>query len=151
MKAVLQRAIEARVKVDQEVVGEISNGLVVLFCAEKTDTIDDAAYFARKIAKMRIFADENGKTNLSLLDVGGAVLAISQFTLAADWRKGNRPGFSRAAPPDEALILYEQFCNLLAEQGVPVERGIFAADMKVELINDGPFTIVMDGIDQSTT
>lgn len=150
MKIVLQRATTARVKVDHEVVGEISNGLVVLFCAEKNDSIDDAAYFAGKIVKMRIFADENGKTNLSLLDVGGAVLAISQFTLAADWRKGNRPGFSRAAPPDEARVLYEKFCNLLADQGVPVERGIFAADMKVELVNDGPFTIVMDSKDQTT-
>jgi len=147
MKTVLQRVSEARVFVDDQVVGEISNGLVVLFCAEKDDTVDDAAYFAGKIAKMRVFADENGKTNLSVLDVNGAVLAISQFTLAADWRKGNRPGFSRAAPPDQARELYEQFCTLLAEQGVPVERGIFAADMSVELINDGPFTIVMDGRD----
>ncbi len=147
MKIVLQRVSEARVSVDNQVVGEISKGLVVLFCAEKDDTDDDAAYFAGKIAKMRVFADENGKTNLSVLDVNGAVLAISQFTLAADWRKGNRPGFSRAASPDDARALYEQFCMLLADQGVPVERGIFAADMSVELINDGPFTIVMDGRD----
>jgi len=147
MKTVLQRVSEARVSVDNQVVGEISKGLVVLFCAEKGDTAEDAAYFAGKIAKMRVFADENGKTNLSVLDVSGAVLAISQFTLAADWRKGNRPGFSHAAPPDEARALYEQFCELLADQGVPVERGIFAADMSVELVNDGPFTIVMDGRD----
>lgn len=144
MKAVLQRVTEARVSVDDEVVGEIRNGLVVLFCAEKNDTIDDATYFAAKIAKMRLFADEQGKTNLSVLDVGGAVLAISQFTLAADWRKGNRPGFSRAAPPDEANNLYMKFCDLLTGQGVAVERGIFAANMTVELTNDGPFTVVMD-------
>lgn len=147
MRAILQRVTEARVSVDDKVVGEIAHGLVIFFCAEKNDTTDDVAYFAGKIAKMRIFADEHGKTNLSVLDVNGAALAISQFTLAADWRKGNRPGFSRAAPPDEASVLYENFCALLADQGVPVERGIFAADMNVELVNDGPFTIVMDGKD----
>lgn len=147
MKAVLQRVSEARVSVDNQVVGDISKGLVVLLCVEKDDTVDDAAYFAGKIAKMRIFPDESGKTNLSVLDVNGAALTISQFTLAADWQKGNRPGFSHAAAPDEARALYEQFCELLAEQGVPVQRGVFAADMSVELVNDGPFTIVMDGRD----
>lgn len=147
MKTVLQRVIEARVRVDDKVVGEIAHGLVILFCAEKDDTSEDVSYFAGKIAKMRIFADQNGKTNLSVLDVKGAALVISQFTLAADWRKGNRPGFSKAAPPDEAKALYEQFCECLADQGVPVARGIFAADMKVELVNDGPFTILMDGND----
>ena len=147
MRVVLQRVTEARVIVDKKNVGEIDRGLLVLFCAEQGDTVDDAAYFAGKIAKMRVFADENGKTNLSIKDIGGAVLAISQFTLAAEWRKGNRPGFSRAAPPEEANNLYVQFCSFIADQDIKVERGIFAADMKVELINDGPFTIVMDGKD----
>lgn len=144
MRAILQRVTEARVRVDGKIVGEIAHGLVILFCAEKNDTTDDVAYFAGKIAKMRVFADADSKTNLSVLDINGAALAISQFTLAADWRKGNRPGFSRAAAPNEAKALYEQLCELLADQGIPVERGIFAADMSVELVNDGPFTIVMD-------
>lgn len=147
MKAVIQRVSKARVSVEDQVIGEIAGGLVILFCAEQSDTSQDAAYFAGKIARMRIFPDENGKTNLSILDVNGAALVISQFTLAADWRKGNRPGFSRAAPPELGNQLYEQFCELLAREGVPLEKGVFGADMDVELINDGPFTIVMDSDD----
>lgn len=147
MKTVLQRVTEARVSVDNEIVGEISAGLVILFCAERGDTINDAEYFAGKIAKMRIFPDENGKTNLSIKDVNGAALAISQFTLAADWRKGNRPGFSGAAAPELGNELYEKFCELLSRQGVPTKKGIFGAEMSVELVNDGPFTIVMDSND----
>lgn len=147
MRAVLQRVTEARVRVDNKVVGEISSGLVILFCAERGDTLEEAIYFAGKISKMRIFPDENGKTNLSIIDVGGSALVISQFTLAADWRKGNRPGFSRAANPELGNELYEKFCALLAGNGVPLEKGVFGAEMSVELVNDGPFTILMDSDD----
>lgn len=147
MKIVLQRVSEASVRVDGKIVGQIGHGLVILVCAEKQDTNADAAYFAQKIAKMRIFADGDGKTNLSISDVKGAALVVSQFTLAADWRKGNRPGFSRAAPPDQAAQIYEMFCELLAQESVPVERGVFGAEMSLSLVNDGPFTIVMDGND----
>jgi len=118
-----------------------------LFCAERGDSEDDAAYFAHKAAKMRIFSDSDGKTNLDIAQKGGKMLVISQFTLAADWRKGNRPGFSRAEAPDRAKMLYEKFCAVLREDGIDVETGIFAADMNVHLINDGPFTIVMDSRD----
>ena len=104
----------------------------------------EAAFLARKIARLRVFADGEGKTNLSLADVGGAVLAVSQFTLAAEWRRGNRPGFSRAAEPEKGEALYEGFCDLLAAEGVPVERGRFGAKMSVSLTNDGPFTMWMD-------
>lgn len=147
MKIVLQRVTEAHVSVDERVVGQIDSGLVVLVCAEQGDSDADVSYFAQKIAKLRIFADADRKTNLSIADVGGSALVISQFTLAAEWRKGNRPGFSRAAPPDEANEMYEKFCAALADQNVAVERGIFGANMKVSLVNDGPFTIVMDGRD----
>ncbi|MEN3974165.1 D-aminoacyl-tRNA deacylase [Emcibacter sp. SYSU 3D8] len=149
MLALLQRVTEAAVSVANpegkwETVGAIGPGLLVLLCAEHGDTGDDARYFAGKIARMRLFPDDAGKTNLSVRDVNGAALVVSQFTLAADWRKGNRPGFSRAAAPDEARALYEAFCALLAAEGVPVETGRFAASMQVSLVNDGPFTIWMD-------
>ncbi len=144
MRALLQRVTEAAVTVDGEAVGAIGRGLLVLLCAEHGDTEEDARWFAGKIARMRLFADEAGKTNLSVRDVGGAALVVSQFTLAADWRRGNRPGFSRAAAPEAAKALYERFCALLADEGVPVETGRFAAAMTVSLVNDGPFTIWMD-------
>jgi D-tyrosyl-tRNA(Tyr) deacylase len=147
MRALLQRVTEAAVSVDDDVIGRIGPGLLILLCAEHGDTEEDARFFAGKIAKMRIFADDAGKTNLSVLDVKGAALVVSQFTLAADWRKGNRPGFSRAAAPDVAKALYEQFCALLAGEGVPVQTGRFAASMQVSLVNDGPFTIWMDSRD----
>lgn len=146
MKAVLQRVTSAAVAVEERTVGEIGYGLLVLFCAEHGDDETDADYFANKIAKMRIFPDDDGKTNLSVMDVGGEVLAVSQFTLAADWRKGNRPGFSGAADPETASRLYDYFCDALREEGLDVETGVFAAEMEVSLINDGPFTIVMDGV-----
>ena len=132
---------------DNSVVGAIGNGILALVCAERGDSDDDARYFAHKTARMRIFSDKDGKTNLSVSDVGGSVLAISQFTLAADWKKGNRPGFSRAEEPENAKRLYELYCETLKEDGIPVELGIFAADMRVSLVNDGPFTIVMDARD----
>lgn len=144
MKAVLQRVTSASVTVDGAVVGKIDAGLLVLVCAEHTDSEAEADYVAAKIAKMRIFADDAGKTNLSVKDIGGSILAVSQFTLAADWRKGNRPGFSGAAAPDRAKALYDYFCDALRRDGLVVETGVFAADMQVALVNDGPFTIVMD-------
>jgi D-tyrosyl-tRNA(Tyr) deacylase len=144
MRALLQRVTEAAVTVDGETLGAIGRGLLVLLCAETGDAEDDARFFAGKIARMRLFPDAAGRTNLSLLEVGGAALVVSQFTLAADWRKGNRPGFSRAAAPEAARALYERFCALLAAEGVPVERGRFAAAMRVALVNDGPFTVWMD-------
>ena len=144
----MQRVTEASVKVDQEIVGSIHHGLLILFCAERDDTLDDVAFFMHKVAALRIFSDENGKTNLSIRDIGGSALVVSQFTLAADWRKGNRPEFSHAADPKLAKNLYEQFCDSLRAEGIPVETGIFAADMKVSLVNDGPFTIVMDSHDR---
>ena len=147
MRALLQRVTEAAVTVDDDVIGRIGPGLLILLCAEHGDTAEDARFVAGKIAKMRIFSDDAGKTNLSVLDVKGAALVVSQFTLAADWRKGNRPGFSRAAAPDVAKALYEQFCALLAGEGVPVQTGRFAASMQVSLVNDGPFTIWMDSRD----
>lgn len=147
MKTVLQRVSEASVAVNGETVGAIDRGLMVLFCAEEGDSEGDISFFTRKIAAMRIFPDDAGKMNRSVKDVGGAVLAISQFTLAADWRKGNRPGFSKAAAPEEGKRLYERFCQALSDEGLVVETGIFAADMKVSLVNDGPVTIVMDSKD----
>jgi D-tyrosyl-tRNA(Tyr) deacylase len=144
MRALLQRVTEAAVAVDGETIGRIGHGLLVLLCAEHGDTEDDARYFAGKIARMRLFPDEDGKTNLSLLDVKGAALVVSQFTLAAEWRKGNRPGFSRAAAPEAAKALYERFCALLEGEGAPVQTGRFAASMNVSLVNDGPFTIWME-------
>lgn len=147
MKIVLQRVLNASVEVDGETVGAIGPGLLALFCTERQDTETDADFFARKIAKLRIFADADGKTNLSVRDIGGAVLAVSQFTLAADWRKGNRPGFSGAGEPEVAKALYVRFCETLRDEGVAVETGIFAAAMKVSLVNDGPFTLMMDSRD----
>ena len=140
----LQRASEASVGLDGETIAAIGRGLVVLLCAERDDGEAEADLFARKIAHMRLFADADGKTNLSLLDVAGEALVISQFTLAADWRKGNRPGFSAAADPETAERLYDYFCEKLAAEGVPVKKGRFRSHMRVNLVNDGPVTIWMD-------
>jgi len=144
MRALIQRVSEASVTVDGEVIGEIGPGLLILVCAMQGDTDAQADKLATKIAKLRIFKDEADKMNRSLLDVGGAALLVSQFTLAADTRSGNRPGFSTAAAPDEGKRLYEYFAAQMAAQGVPVATGQFAADMKVALINDGPITIWME-------
>ena len=144
MKALLQRVSEARVEIAGEVVGSIGRGLVILFCAEPGDREADAESLARKIAKLRIFADEAGKMSLSVLDVGGAVLAVSQFTLAADLSRGNRPGFSGAAAPELGETLYRHFCTQLAAHRLTVETGRFGADMAVRLVNDGPVTIWID-------
>lgn len=143
MRAVLQRVSRAQVSVAGEVVGRCGPGLMILVCAMQGDRDEAAAKVAAKIAKMRIFKDDQGKMNLSVRDVGGSALVISQFTLAADLR-GNRPGFSTAAAPEEGKRLYELFAARLAAEGVPVETGIFGADMAVELVNDGPVTIWID-------
>jgi D-tyrosyl-tRNA(Tyr) deacylase len=144
MRAVCQRVSEARVTVDGSVTGEIGAGLVVLLGVERGDASADAERLAAKVARLRVFEGDTGKFDLSLLDVGGAALVVSQFTLIADTRKGNRPTFTRAAPPEEADPIYRCFCDALAAEGARVERGVFGARMAVELVNDGPVTIVLD-------
>lgn len=144
MRAVIQRTTGASVKVEGEVTGQIETGLVVLLGVEDADTVEDADYLARKIANMRIFEDENEKMNRSLSDVEGSVLSISQFTLHADTKKGNRPSFTKAARPDKADELYKYFNEELRKQNVPVETGSFGAHMSVQLLNDGPVTIIID-------
>lgn len=144
MRAVIQRTTGASVEVESEVTGQIGMGLVVLLGVEAEDTIADADYLVRKIANMRIFEDENEKMNRSLSDVNGQVLSISQFTLHADTKKGNRPSFTKAAKPEKADELYEYFNKQLREQNVAVETGSFGAHMSVQLVNDGPVTILID-------
>ncbi len=145
MKAVIQRVTFANVKVDGETVGEIEKGFMILLGVQEGDTKSDADLLAKKTANMRIFEDENGKMNLSLLDTDGECLVVSQFTLCADCKKGNRPSFINSAKPDEANELYEYFMEQLKINGIKkVEHGIFGADMKVSLLNDGPVTIVLD-------
>lgn len=143
MRALIQRSKQASVTIAGEITGSISHGLVVLLGVEHEDTAEDAEWLAAKIAQMRIFADAEGKMNLGVKDVGGSVLVVSQFTLHASTKKGNRPGFTRAARPEQAIPLYEHFITVLARE-VPVKRGIFGADMQIALINDGPVTIWMD-------
>ncbi|MCL1952956.1 MAG: D-aminoacyl-tRNA deacylase [Oscillospiraceae bacterium] len=145
MKAVIQRVTHASVTVDNAVTGSIGEGFLVLLGVAQGDTQAEAALLAAKIAKLRVFRDEQGKMNLSLLDTGGAALVISQFTLCADIRKGNRPAFTDAAPPGEADALYRYFCDCLRAEGVrDVQTGVFGAEMRVELLNHGPVTILMD-------
>lgn len=143
MRCLIQRVTRASVTVDGEITGEIGRGLLVLVCAMQGDTDADAERLARKTAQLRIFPDDEDRMNRSLLDIGGEALVVSQFTLAAE-TKGNRPGFSRAAAPDEGRRLYEQFCSRLAGLGIPTATGRFAADMQVALVNDGPVTIWLD-------
>jgi D-tyrosyl-tRNA(Tyr) deacylase len=143
VRAVLQRVSRAQVSVEGQIVGRTGPGLMILVCAMQGDGEAEAAKLAAKVAKMRIFKDDQGKMNLSVRDVGGSALVISQFTLAADLR-GNRPGFSTAAPPETGERLYKAFAAALAAEGVPNETGIFGADMAVELVNDGPVTIWID-------
>ncbi len=144
MRIVVQRVSEASVMVDGEIVGEIAHGLLLLIGIEDTDENKDAEWLAQKVLQLRIFGDEDGKMNRSVIDVIGEILCISQFTLLADYRKGNRPSFIRAARPDKAVPLFEFFKSELSKSSVKVESGIFGADMKVSLLNDGPVTIVMD-------
>lgn len=144
MRALIQRVTSARVDVGGATVGEIGQGMLVLICAMQGDTDTEADKLAAKIAKLRIFKDDAGRMNRSLLDIGGAALVVSQFTLAADTSRGNRPGFATAAPPAEGERLYANFASALQAQGLPVATGRFGADMAVSLVNDGPVTIWMD-------
>lgn len=143
MKAVLQRVLKAAVVIEGQKVAEINQGLLVLFCAEVGDSEETAQYFAEKIVKMRIFSDSQDKMNLSIKDINGKILAVSQFTLCADWKKGNRPSFSKAENPENGKHLYQKFCDFLRDQGIEVQTGVFGAKMAVELVNDGPVTIVL--------
>jgi D-tyrosyl-tRNA(Tyr) deacylase len=143
MRAICQRVSEARVTVDGAVTGEIGAGLVVLLGIERKDESRQASELARKVAQLRIFEDDRGRFAESLLDTAGSALVVSQFTLVADTRKGNRPSFTNAAPPEQAEPLYEEFCTALAAAGAPVERGVFGARMAVALVNDGPVTIIL--------
>lgn len=144
MCALIQRVSRASVTVDNDTIGQTGPGLLVLICAMQGDGTAQADQLAAKIAKLRIFRDADGRMNRSVLDIGGGALVVSQFTLAADTSRGNRPGFSAAAPPEEGERLYEYFAARLAAQGVPVETGKFGADMAVELVNSGPVTIWME-------
>ena len=144
MRVVIQRVSHASVRVEGRIIGEIGKGFLLLIGVADTDTKEIADKMMSKIGKLRIFEDENGKTNLSLADVGGEILAVRQFTLYADCRKGNRPSFIRAGSPQLAEELYEYAAEKCREYAAKVEKGSFGADMKVELLNDGPFTIVLD-------
>lgn len=144
MRAVIQRVTSSKVEVDGEVVGSIKKGFNVLLGISKEDTEEDLKYIKDKIINLRIFEDENDKMNLSLLDVGGEILLISQFTLYGDCRKGRRPNFMNALGGDEAKVLYEKFINMVKETGIKVETGVFGAHMKVDIQNDGPVTVLLD-------
>lgn len=145
MKAVIQRVADASVTVDEKVIGKIEKGFLILLGVEKGDDKTEAQVLSKKIAGLRVFCDEQDKMNLSLSDIGGGVLVISNFTLCADCRKGRRPSFDNAARPDGALELYEFFCDCMKANGIErIERGEFGADMKVNLLNDGPVTLIID-------
>lgn len=145
MRAVVQRVLNSSVTVEGEIIGKIGKGYMILLGVVEGDTKENAELLARKIANLRVFEDDGGKMNLSVLDIEGEILTVSQFTLCADCKKGNRPSYSSSAPPDEAEKLYEYFMEKLRENGVKkVEHGSFGADMKVEILNDGPVTIVLD-------
>ena len=143
MRAVVQRVLRARVVVRGETIGAIGPGLCVLLGVAADDVVGDAERLAEKIAQLRVFENEAGKFDLSLLDLGGEALVVSQFTLIADMSKGNRPSFSDAAPPEQAEPLYRAFCGALSKLGVRVETGVFGARMQLELVNDGPVTLVL--------
>jgi D-tyrosyl-tRNA(Tyr) deacylase len=144
MRAVVQRVKESTVKTDNEIVGQIGSGLLVLLGVAKNDTAKDADYLANKIINLRIFEDQDGKMNRSLLETGGELLAVSQFTLLADCRKGRRPSFIEAAEPVKAIDLYEKFVNMVRAKGIGVQTGRFRAMMEVALINDGPVTVIIE-------
>lgn len=145
MKALVQRVLSASVSVDGEVRGSCKKGYMILFCAVCGDSEEDIKLLARKTVNLRVLEDENGKMNLSILETGGEVLCISQFTLAADTRKGNRPSFIKAMEPEVASEYYDRYCEELRKLGVKsVEKGVFGADMQVSLINDGPVTVMLD-------
>ena len=144
MRALLQRVTRAQVDVDDQTVGQCGPGLLILVCAMPGDDFDTAKALAGKVSKLRLFKDEQGKMNLSILQTGGSALVVSQFTLAADTSRGNRPGFSGAAKPDEAETLYLHFAHSLRDLGIATQTGTFGADMSVSLVNDGPVTIWLD-------
>jgi D-tyrosyl-tRNA(Tyr) deacylase len=144
VRVVLQRVKRASVKVDDEMMGQIGCGFLILVGAQKGDTEKQASYLADKCVGLRVFEDKNGKMNLSIKDIGGQALVVSQFTLCADISKGRRPSFDGAMPPDDAEKLYMRFCELLSEQGLNVQTGRFGAKMAVELINDGPVTFILE-------
>lgn len=144
MKVVIQRVKEANVKVEGNVVGEISEGLMLLIGIDENDENDDADWLVKKIVDLRIFSDEDGKMNLSVKDISGEILCISQFTLLSDYKKGNRPSYIKAAKPDKAIPMFEYFKEEIKKSGLKIESGIFGADMKVSLLNDGPVTLVLD-------
>lgn len=147
MRACIQRVSRASVTVDGEITGQIERGFLVLLGVAEGDTEHEAKLLAEKIAKLRVFEDADGKMNLALADVGGAMLVVSQFTLLGDCRKGRRPSFTKAARPEWANHLYEEFVRLVAEQGIATATGVFRAHMDVELVNDGPVTLWMDTVD----
>lgn len=144
MKILVQRVLEASVAVDGKIVSAIKQGLLVFVGIEKGDSIREVEYLAHKVCNLRIFEDENGKMNRSVADIKGEMLAVSQFTLCADMSRGNRPGFEQAALPNDANPLYEEFVRQVKAQNIPVQTGIFQADMKVSLINDGPATFILE-------
>jgi D-tyrosyl-tRNA(Tyr) deacylase len=143
MKAVLQRVSEASVVIDNQVFSSINNGILVLFCVEKNDTQESVDWLVQKLLSLRIFEDENGKMNKSITDIKGELLVVSQFTLAADCKKGTRPSFDNAEIPVKAEEMYENFVDILSKTGITVKTGVFGADMKVSLCNDGPVTFVL--------
>lgn len=149
MRVLAQRVSEASVRVDGDIIGQIGEGLLLLVCAMQGDDEAAADKMAARVAKLRIFRDDQGRMNRALADTGGAALVVSQFTLAADLRSGNRPGFSQAAAPDLGKALYLRFAESLRAQGIAVETGRFGADMKVSLLNDGPVTIWLDSADRA--
>jgi len=144
MKALIQRVLHASVKVEEKTTGAIKQGLLVFLGIQKGDETANADFLSKKICNLRIFEDENGKMNKSLLDIKGKMLIVSQFTLCADTSRGNRPGFENAAHPEDANKLYEYFSHMVRSNGIEVENGVFGADMKVELLNDGPVTIMLE-------
>ncbi len=144
MRAVIQRVVRAEVRVDGEVVGAVGKGLLVLLGVAQGDGEEAARFLADKVASLRVFEDDAGKMNLAVAEVQGEILVVSQFTLLGDLRKGNRPGFTSAAPPEAASALYERFCALLRDHGLRVATGVFRAHMEVELVNDGPVTLLLD-------
>lgn len=144
MKALIQRVLHASVTVNEKITGQINQGLLVFLGVQKGDDTSNADFLSKKICNLRIFEDENCKMNKSLLDIGGKMLVVSQFTLCGDTSRGNRPGFDNAALPDEANALYEYFSDAVRSNGVEVQNGIFGADMKVEILNDGPVTFMLE-------
>ncbi len=144
MRAVLQRVKESKVEVNEKIIGSIRSGLLILLGVEESDSMDDIDWLSNKILNMRIFSDEKGLMNLSVLDIKGELLIVSQFTLHASTKKGNRPSFIKAAKPEVAIPLYEKFITKMKESNLNIETGEFGADMKVRIINDGPVTIIID-------